>query len=79
MDTFQQILLGTVLLPFSSLVHVGTIAWSIPFIGKLAGLISPKKRPWFRIVALLAFSVFVLVFAHTIQVWTWAVVILEIT
>ncbi len=79
MGALQQILLGTGLLTFSALLHIAAVAWSIPLIGKLAGLIPHERRPRFRIVALLAFSVFVLVLAHTIQVWMWAVVILAIT
>jgi hypothetical protein len=74
-----QILLGTGLLTFSALVHVGAIAWSIPLIVKLAGWFSAERSTRLRTVALLAFSVFVLVLAHTIQVWTWSVVFFEIT
>ena len=79
MGAIQQILLGTGLLTFSALIHVGAIAWSVPFIGTLAGSISEKRHPRLRTVTLLAFSVLILVFAHTIQIWTWAVVILSIT
>lgn len=79
MGAVGQILLGTGLLTFSALVHVGAIAWSIPLLGKLAGLVAVETSPRLRTVALLASSVFILVLAHTIQVWTWSVVFLEIT
>jgi hypothetical protein len=73
MGAIQQILVGTGLLTFSALVHVGAIAFSIPYFSKVARLIDVHKWSRLRTVALLAFSVFVLVSAHTIQVWTWSV------
>lgn len=78
MSDLQQILLGTGLLTLSAIIHVTAVALSVPLFGKLAVRLPEKRWPLFRIVALLAFAVFVLVFAHTVQVWTWAVTFLAI-
>ncbi len=79
MSAFQQILLGTGLLTFSAFLHVAAVAFSVPFFGKLGARLPQEKWPRLRIVALLALAVFILVFAHTLQVWTWAVCFLAIT
>lgn len=79
MSDLQQILLGTGLLTLSAIIHVTAVALSVPLFGKLSVRLPEKRWPLFRIVALLAFAVFVLVFAHTVQVWTWAVTFLAIT
>ena len=79
MGAVQQILLGTGLLTFSALVHVGAIALSIPHFSKVAGLFEVGSWSRMRVVALLSFSIFVLVLAHTLQVWTWSLVFSWIT
>ena len=79
MGAVQQILFGTGLLTFSALVHVGAIVFSMPHFAKVARVFSADRFPRLRVVALLAFGVFVLVAAHTIQVWTWSVAFLWIT
>ncbi|WP_299862159.1 ion channel [uncultured Hoeflea sp.] len=79
MGAFQQIVLGTGLLTFSAVIHVTAVAVSVPFFGKLSARLSGEKWPRLRIVAFLAMAVFVLVAAHTLQVWTWAVSFLAIT
>ena len=78
MGALQQILLGTGLLTLSALVHVAAIAISIPFFGKLSAQVPKSTSPRLSVVVLLAFTVFVLVSAHTLQVWTWAVTFLMI-
>lgn len=79
MGAVQQILLGTGLLTFSALVHIGAIAFSIPCFPKLAGIFDATRWPRLRPVVLLSFSVFVLVSAHTLQIWTWSMAFLWIT
>ncbi|MFK7875303.1 MAG: ion channel [Paracoccaceae bacterium] len=79
MSAVQQILLGTGLLTFSALVHVGSIALSSPHFPRIAGLFGAKRWPRLRVVAMLSFSIFVLVLAHTLQVWTWSLVFSWIT
>ena len=79
MGAIQQILLGTGLLAFSALVHVGAVAFSLPLFGNLATRVPRQSWPRFHVVALLILTVMVLVLAHTVQVWTWAVVFLRIT
>ncbi|WP_052249480.1 ion channel [Tateyamaria sp. ANG-S1] len=73
MTALQQILLGIGLLAFSAVVHVGLIAVSIPSFAKLSSYLPHDKTPRLRNVALLLLAIFVLVLAHTIQVWSWAV------
>ena len=78
MGAMLQIMLGTALLSLSAIIHVGAVAYSIPLFPKLADHLSLNEKPQLRIVALLALTVFVLVTAHTIQIWTWAVTFLFI-
>ena len=79
MGAVHQILLGTGLLTFSALVPVGATALSIPHFPRVAGLFAVGRWPRLRVVALLSFSIFVLVLAHTLQVWTWSLVFSRIT
>ncbi|WP_299143970.1 potassium channel family protein [uncultured Tateyamaria sp.] len=79
LSDLQQILLGTGLLTLSAIIHVTAVALSVPLFGRLAERLPEEEWPRFRIVAFLAFAVFVLVFAHTLQVWTWAACFLAIT
>ena len=73
MGAVQQILLGTGLLSLSVLVHVGAVAFSIPYLPKLARLIDAAFAPRLRVALLLVFGIFVIVSAHTAQVWIWSV------
>ncbi|MFK7752419.1 MAG: potassium channel family protein [Sedimentitalea sp.] len=78
MGAVQQILLGTGLLTICALVHVGAIALCVPWFPRLAKLCGAARQR-LRVIAMLTFGVFILVLAHTIQVWTWSVVFLAIT
>ncbi|WP_299880229.1 ion channel [uncultured Sulfitobacter sp.] len=79
MGAIQQILLGTAFLTFGAVFHVGAIAWSIPYFSTLAQFLDMARHPRLRSALLLTFAVFVLVSAHTVQVWTWSVAFLWIT
>ncbi len=75
----QQILLGTGLLTVSAIIHVTTVALSVPVFAKVASYVPEEERPLLRIVVLLSLAVLTLVFAHTLQVWTWAMSFLFVT
>ncbi|MEL6960104.1 MAG: potassium channel family protein [Pseudomonadota bacterium] len=79
MTALQQILLGTGLLSFSAIIHVSVIALSIPYFARLSSILPQDKHPRLRNVILLLMVVVVLVFAHTIQVWSWAATFLLMT
>lgn len=79
MTAFQQVLLGTSLLTVSAVIHVLGVALSVPLFERLSRRLPPGHLPRFRIVAFLAVTVFILVFAHTVQVWVWAATFLAIT
>lgn len=79
MGAVPQILLGSGMLAYCALVQVGVIAYSVPLFPKLSRKVPRDARPRLRIVAFLGLSVFVLVIAHTVQIWTWAVLFLSIT
>ena len=78
MGLVQQILLGTLVLGLCALIHVGMIAFSIPVFGKVSARVSKTARAPLRICVFLSLAVFVLVFAHTLQIWTWALTFLEV-
>jgi len=79
MGPVAQILLGTSLLAFSALVHVTSVAMSIPLFTRLSDRMPEPQWPRLRIVTFLTLAVLVLVLAHTIQVWVWAATFLELT
>lgn len=79
MGAVQQIFLGTGLLTLSAVVHVTAITVSIPFFARIAAVLPSHSAPRLRVVVLLSFCVFVLVVAHTVQIWTWSVTFLKIT
>lgn len=74
-----QILFGTGVLALCALIHIGCVAWSIPVFVKIARRLPRESWPRLRVVVLLTFAIVVLVGAHTVQVWIWAVVLLMIT
>jgi len=79
MGAVQQILLGTGLLTFSAMVHVCAIVLSVPNFSKVATMFNMAKLPRLRAAVLLCFAVFIVVLAHTVQIWTWSLVFLQIT
>ena len=79
MTIFQQVLVGTSLLTFSALLHVIGVALSVPLFARLSIRLPEGKLPRLRVAVFLAVTVFVLVFAHTLQVWVWAATFLAIT
>lgn len=52
---------------------MSVIALSIPYFGTLSRLLPPGRRSRLRTIIFLLVAVFVVVFAHTVQVWAWAV------
>ncbi len=79
MTAIQQAFLGTSLLALSAIVHVSVIAYSIPHFPRLSRILPVEKSPQPRMIGFVLLTVLVLVLAHTIQVWGWAVVFLWIT
>lgn len=79
MGAVQQILLGTGLLAFSAFIHVVVFSFSVPLFPLLGKRLPQTGWPQLRTASLLSLAVIVLVFAHTVQVWTWAVSFLIIS
>ncbi len=79
MSSLQQILLGSGLLASSAIIHVLAVALSLPVFKVFAGLVPKDRRPLRRIILFLLLTLAVLVAAHTVQIWTWAVVLLLIS
>ena len=69
----MQILLGSTLLSICALIHVGCIAVGLPLLQK-EGRALPRAHSTWRVSVLLCFVIALVVFAHTVQVWLWAVV-----
>ena len=67
----DQILLGTCMIALTVIVHTVGI---IVLIRLLRGRVVPKDRHMslFRMVCVLVFTVLALFFAHTIEIWLWA-------
>ncbi|MEM6757864.1 MAG: potassium channel family protein [Pseudomonadota bacterium] len=79
MTTLQQILLGTGLLAFSVIIHVTVIALSIPYLAKIGAVLPKDRLPRLRYIVFFLLTIFIVVFAHTIEVWTWAAAFLLMT
>lgn len=73
MSLLLQIVLGSGLLVLCSAIHIGFLIYAIQLLTRFAGLQSglPNQsvRKW---GALVSVAFIIIVFAHTIQVWAWA-------
>lgn len=73
MSTVMQVLWGSGLLAVCSIWHVGCMAACVPLIQRTGQRFPPTKTPfYFAIILLVAFAAIVV--AHTVQIWTWAIV-----
>ena len=72
MSLIGQILWGTALLSLCALVHVGMMAICIPLLTRAAKAVE-AKFPKLKFLYLSALGFALIVFAHTLQVWIWAV------
>lgn len=79
MSSLFQILMGSGLLAVSSAIHVLAVVLSIPSFSTLSRHVPRGTRPLRRIIVFLLFAIGVLLIAHTIQIWTWAVIFLLIS
>lgn len=78
MTTLIQIVLGTLLLTACALTHVVVVASGLPLLKRCARWFRRSQMRFLRTPGLLSVSVFVIVFAHTVQIWIWAVAFLAI-
>ncbi|MEO0379391.1 MAG: potassium channel family protein [Pseudomonadota bacterium] len=72
MTTTLQILFGSALLTVCALLHVGIVAGAIPLIKRVAGRFVHEGQSLGR-AFVLGFAVLIILLAHTLQVWTWAI------
>ncbi|MEM7441417.1 MAG: potassium channel family protein [Pseudomonadota bacterium] len=79
MSNLQQILLGSGLLALSATIHVLAVALSLPLFKSVAGQVTSDKQPLRRVVVFLLLALAIIVAAHTIQIWMWAVAFLLIS
>lgn len=79
MSSLQQILLGSGLLALCAVIHVLAVALSVPLLKSLAKVIPVGKHPVRRIILFLLLTVAALLAAHTVQIWGWAIVFLQIS
>jgi len=71
MTAASQILLGSALLTLCALMHVGAVAMLVPFLVRFSSRLEYAVSR-LRILILTGLSVLILLVAHTIQVWAWA-------
>ena len=79
MSSLQQILLGSGLLAFCAVIHVVAVALSVPLFKTLAGIVPEGKHPLRRIILFLLLTVVVLLAAHTVQIWGWAMIFILVS
>ncbi len=75
MTTTLQILFGSALLTFCALVHVGIVAGAIPILKKVGLRVVHNENSFGRAIVL-GTSVLIILLAHTVQVWTWAIALM---
>ncbi len=75
MDLLSQILWGTGVLAVCAVVHVGIVAGSIPVLVKFAST-AQARFPRLKVSLLIMMGFVMIVFAHTVQVWIWAISLL---
>ena len=75
MTTTLQILFGSALLTLCALVHVGIVAGAIPLLKRVGHRVEHKGRSFGRAMVL-GTSVVIILLAHTVQVWTWAIALM---
>ncbi|KIC49247.1 ion channel [Tateyamaria sp. ANG-S1] len=71
MTTAAEIAFGSLFLVICAIVHVGIVTGAIPVIIRVASALD-GARTAVSVLMLLSFGVIVILFAHTIQVWSWA-------
>ena len=79
MSNLQQILLGSGLLVSSAVIHVLAVALSLPPLKLLASLVPDDKHALRRVILFLLLTLGVILAAHTVEIWTWAVVFMLIS
>lgn len=72
MTTTLQILFGSALLTVCALVHVGIVASAIPILKRVGHRVIHDDHAFGRAIVL-GTSVLIILLAHTLQVWTWAI------
>ena len=67
-----QIVWGTCLLGWCTLIHVAIVTMSIPVVGRLGQAKLFQTRSTLRTSAILLAVVLALLFGHTVQIWSWS-------
>ncbi|WP_299551193.1 ion channel [uncultured Tateyamaria sp.] len=71
MTAASQILLGSTLLTMCALIHVGVVAILVPFLSHMADWLE-RSGSGLRTLIITGLNVLILLIAHTLQVWSWA-------
>ena len=69
-----QIFFGSSLLMACALAHVAVIALSVPLFTRVGNRTKGLPAPIF-VAAILGFGIGVVLAAHTVQIWSWAIVL----
>ena len=71
MSLLSQIIWGTVTLSACAVIHVSLVASIVPVLGKAAAH-ADARFPKLKVTILVGLSFVMIVFAHTVQIWLWA-------
>lgn len=71
MTAASQIVLGSALLTLCALIHVGFVAFLVPFLAHMAERME-RSASRLRTLIITSLNVLILLVAHTLQVWAWA-------
>ena len=72
MTIVTQILLGSIVLGICSLVHMILLVAAIKVLRRMSRTQRSSRSPW-HILNLMVVGFSIVLFAHTIQVWVWAI------
>ncbi|MGX9357221.1 potassium channel family protein [Roseobacteraceae bacterium S113] len=63
----------------SAIIHVVSVALSIPLFKSLTSVLPSSVHQMRRVITFLLLTLFVLLSAHTVQIWTWAIVFMSVS
>lgn len=75
MNLMNQVVFGTALLGFCAAIHLVLVAACVPVLRWIASF-TDRRSLVLRILALLGAAFAVMVLAHTVQIWLWAITFL---
>ncbi len=66
-----QLLLGSIMIVLTVIIHVSGLAVFIAYLGAWLGSVTARKK-FAGLLMALSFTVLIVFFLHTVEIWSWA-------